>query len=145
MRAAKWYRAAAEAGIPQAQFNLGIMYRDGRGVPLDYTEAEKWIAMAAKGSTRNSAMSGELNFSEQEYYRRAVKGHRAAAEAGLPQAQFSLGMMYQIGMGVPPDHAEAKKWIGLAVKEGTRKPAMSGQGWRKDQDFAPPQIGWQNR
>ncbi|WP_085373686.1 tetratricopeptide repeat protein [Magnetospirillum sp. ME-1] len=137
LRAVKWYRAAADAGIPQAQFNLGMMYRDGMGVPLDYAEAEKWIEMAAKGGTRNSAISGELNFSEQEYYRRAVKGHRASAEAGVPQAQFSLGMMYQIGMGVPPDHAEAEKWIGLAVKEGTRKPAKSGQGWRKEQNITP--------
>jgi TPR repeat protein len=31
--AASWYRKAAEQGIANAQFNLGIMYDNGEGVP----------------------------------------------------------------------------------------------------------------
>ena len=29
-----WYRKAAEQGLPEAQYNLGVMYRQGRGVEL---------------------------------------------------------------------------------------------------------------
>ena len=32
--AVTWYRRAAEQGLPEAQYNLGVMYRQGRGVDL---------------------------------------------------------------------------------------------------------------
>ena len=32
-------RKAAQAGDANAQFNLGVMYADGRGVPQDDTQA----------------------------------------------------------------------------------------------------------
>ena len=35
------------AGHAGAQFNLGIMYSKGRGVPQDYAEAVKWSRKAA--------------------------------------------------------------------------------------------------
>ncbi len=33
--AARWYRLAAEQGNAKAQYNLGIMYVNGEGVPQD--------------------------------------------------------------------------------------------------------------
>ena len=42
-----WYRKAADQGIAEAQFNLGVMYRDGQGVTQDYAEAVKWFRKAA--------------------------------------------------------------------------------------------------
>ena len=42
--AARWYRLAAEQGSGAAQFNLGLMYVNGRGVLFgqDYAEAARW-------------------------------------------------------------------------------------------------------
>ena len=37
----KWLRKAAEQGFAIGQSNLGVMYREGNGVPQDYTEAMK--------------------------------------------------------------------------------------------------------
>jgi len=34
--AAKWYRLSAEQGIPEAQYNLGVIYGLGQEVPQDY-------------------------------------------------------------------------------------------------------------
>ena len=31
----------------KAQFNLGLMYRDGKGVAQDFTKARKWFELAA--------------------------------------------------------------------------------------------------
>jgi TPR repeat protein len=45
--AIKWYGKAAEQNHAGAQFNLGEMYKEGRGVPLDEKEAEKWYQTAA--------------------------------------------------------------------------------------------------
>ena len=41
------YRKAAEQGDAAAQYNLGLMYANGRGVPQDYVEAHKWLNLAA--------------------------------------------------------------------------------------------------
>ena len=38
----------AEQGDAYAQFNLGLMYGNGLGVPQDYKEAEKWYRLSAE-------------------------------------------------------------------------------------------------
>ena len=40
--------AAAEQGVADAQFNLGVMYGNGRGVPQNHTEAVRWYRLAAE-------------------------------------------------------------------------------------------------
>ena len=40
-------RALAEAGVADAQYNLGVMYATGRGVTQDYAEAVRWYRLAA--------------------------------------------------------------------------------------------------
>jgi TPR repeat protein len=44
----KWYTLAAEQGNAIAQFNLGVMYANGQGVPKDYTIAVRWYRFAAE-------------------------------------------------------------------------------------------------
>lgn len=41
-------RGAAEAGDPRAQYNLGVVYEEGRGVPSDMRQAVKWYRLAAQ-------------------------------------------------------------------------------------------------
>ena len=38
----------AEQGYAKAQFNLGLMYAKGQGVPQDYKQAVKWYTKAAE-------------------------------------------------------------------------------------------------
>lgn len=38
----KWYHKAANAGIPLAQYRLGLAYTTGDGVERDPVEAHKW-------------------------------------------------------------------------------------------------------
>ena len=47
-------RKKAEAGDATAQFNLGVMYANGDGVPTDMTEAVKWFR---KSSEQGNAMA----------------------------------------------------------------------------------------
>lgn len=44
----KWYRLAVAQGVPVAQFNLGVCYRDGEGVTLDWAEAARYFKLAAE-------------------------------------------------------------------------------------------------
>lgn len=45
--AAQQLKPLAEQGNAEAQFNLGSLYYQGRGVPQDYKEAAKWFRKAA--------------------------------------------------------------------------------------------------
>ena len=47
-QAARLFRPLAEQGIAAAQFNLGVMYARGQGVPQDYQAALKWYRKAAE-------------------------------------------------------------------------------------------------
>jgi TPR repeat protein len=55
--AVKWYRLSAEQGDTSAQYNLGVMYSNGQGVPQDYTLAHMWFNLSGssghKGSVKN--------------------------------------------------------------------------------------------
>ena len=41
------WRPLADQGYASAQFNLGTMYTNGRGVPKDDVQAVKWYRLAA--------------------------------------------------------------------------------------------------
>jgi len=41
------FRVLAEQGDAIAQYNLGLMYANGRGVPRDYVQARMWLNLAA--------------------------------------------------------------------------------------------------
>src|SRR6185295_6948428 len=46
--ALKLAQPMADDGDAVAQFYLGVMYNEGRGVPQDYAEAAKWYKLAAE-------------------------------------------------------------------------------------------------
>lgn len=48
IKAVKWYRLAAQQGHTDAQFKLGIIYEQGRGVPQDDMLAYMWFDIAIK-------------------------------------------------------------------------------------------------
>jgi hypothetical protein len=63
------------------------------------------------------------------------------AEQGDAKAQFSLGLMYYNGYGVPEDDAEAVQWFRLAAKQGLAEAQyklglMYYNGWGVPQDYA---------
>ena len=47
-----------------------------------------------------------------------MRWYRLAADQGYARAQFSLGLRYTNGLGVPQDDAEAARWIRLAADQG---------------------------
>ncbi len=51
-------------------------------------------------------------------YEAAMKELRPLADQGHPKAQYNLGVMYQLGLGVPQDNQEAAQWCQLAAEQG---------------------------
>ena len=50
LEALRWFHAAAEQGNARAQYNLGALYAEGRGVTQDDVSAHKWFDLAASGT-----------------------------------------------------------------------------------------------
>ncbi len=110
-------RARAEQGDAKAQYSLGDMYRDGKGVTKDSAEAVKWYRKSAdQGNVEAQVRLGFLSKDSAEQ----VKWLRMAADQGDVLTQCFLGSMYANALvdGVVKDSAEAVKWYRRAADQG---------------------------
>ena len=114
------YKAKAEQGDAEAQFNLGFCYDDGRGVRKDYGEAVKWYRKAAEQSNDKAQYNLGCCYANGQGvwkdYGDAVKWYRQAAEQCHAEAQYNLGCGYANGQGVARDKVEAYAWFSMAAK-----------------------------
>ena len=112
----------AEAGYASVQFNLGIMYSQGQGVPQDYAEAVKWYRLAADQGDADAQYNLGFMYSQgqgvPQDYAEAVKWHRLAADQGNALAQTNLGYMYDKGQGVLQDKITAHMWYNIGSANG---------------------------
>jgi uncharacterized protein len=117
--ALRLWHSLAEKGDADAQFQLGVMYESGQGVPPNDADAIKWYRKAAEQDDAVAqfnlgvmyAKGGSPNHAE------AALWYRLAADYGLAGAQFNLGMMYVEGQGVPKDDVQALMWLDLAASQ----------------------------
>ena len=109
----------ADKGLPEAQFNLGLMYDNGHGVPQDYGEAMKWYWKAAHQGVapaqHNLGVMYDNGQGVLQDYVEAARWYRRAAEQGVATAQANLADMYAFGRGVPQDYVLAHMWFNLAA------------------------------
>ena len=108
----KWFRLAALQGYAPAQYNLGLMYDKGQGVPQDYAEAVKWFRLAAqKGIASEQNNLGTMYANGQGVPQDVVKAHlwfNLASASGNGNAannrDIAAGTMTSIQL------AKHKKW-----------------------------------
>jgi len=94
-------RAKAEQGDADAQYNLGLMYYNGQGVPKDYAEAVKWYRQAADKNNVEACIA---------------LGRCYANGRGVPKDLDQARLWYQkanLHAVLPDEQAEAKQ----ALKE----------------------------
>ena len=118
-KAVESWRPLAEQGVAAAQYQLGTLYAEGKGVEQSDVTATEWFQRAAEQG--NAAAQYDLGASYAEGLgvkkddAEAAKWFGRAAEQRMGFAQLNLGMLYAAGRGVPQDNLEALKWIELAV------------------------------
>ncbi len=121
LTARREWRPLAKQGNANAQYNLGVMYDKGRGVPQDYAEAVKWYRKAAEQGHAKAQYSLGVRYANgrgvPQDDAEAVGWWRKAAEQGNAGAQYNLGVMYGKGQGVPQDYVLAHMWFDLAVSK----------------------------
>ena len=119
LKAIQVWRPLAQAGDPAAQYRLGVMYAEGRGVAPNDAEAALWFERAAEQGESMAQYNLGASYAGGTGVRKdmaaAAKWFRRAADQGVALAQLNLGLLYANGAGVPQDNVEALKWIDLAI------------------------------
>src|SRR5947207_960160 len=87
--AIKLLRPLADQGDVVAQFNIGISYKNGFGVPKDEGEAIKWFRKAGDRGYANDQNSLAVIYETSKQYAKAAFWYRKAAQQGFTRAQNS--------------------------------------------------------
>ena len=115
----KTVQERAKAGNAMAQYNLGLMYDKGEGVPQDKAEAVKWYRKAAEQGDADAQVNLGFMYGNGDGVPQddteALKWHRKSAEQGHGFAQNNLATMYRLGDGVPEDYTKAYMFYNLAA------------------------------
>lgn len=111
------FTQAAELGYKFSQYRLGAAYEFGyMGCVVDTRQSIIWYTRAAAQGEHQSELAlsgwyltgaeGILQQSDTEAYLWA----RKAASAGLAKAEYAMGYFTEVGIGVPSNMEDAKRW-----------------------------------
>ena len=108
----------AANGDPLAQHELGVRYLTAKGVKADTGKSAEWLRLAASQGLisamynyallRNNGWGVEWNPFD------AYRLFLAAAEAGMPEAQYVVGIFHTDNLVLKQDWLRAYDWITLA-------------------------------
>lgn len=116
------WQPLAEQGNALAQYNLGLLYDIGQGVPKDYDQARQWYEKAAAQGQADAQVNLGILYdygrSIQQDFKKAVYWYRLSAKQGNALAQRRLGFMYERGDGVEKDYVQAYMWYILGTTGG---------------------------
>lgn len=118
------FKQAADLGYKFSQFRLGCCFEYGLlGCPVDPRMSIMWYSKSAEQGEHQSelALSGwyltgsdnVLGQNDTEAYLWA----RKAAMAGLAKAEYAMGYFTEMGIGIPANMEDAKRWYWRAAGE----------------------------
>jgi localization factor PodJL len=126
-------KKTANLGYAPAQLYLASLYENGRvGVKKDLAEARRWTERAAQGGDRTAMHNLALYAFEgvggqPKNAPLAAQWFRRAADLGLVDSQYNLGRLYEQGLGVNQNPAEAYKWYLVAARSGDGESRQSAE------------------
>lgn len=128
-RAADLFRRAAEKGHPFGALRYGLALDEGTGIKRDAAAAQKWLAFAQENGVPEAALAmGDITArtattrdkaANEKAIKAAVGWYEAAANAGVPSAQFKLANAYFAGAGVARNPTQAQLWYVRAAQQGS--------------------------
>ena len=112
----------AEQEDPKAQFDLGVIYAHGIGVPQDSNESLKWRKRAAEqGYERAQYALGLIYYyglDVPEDTQKSLRWLNKSAEQNGIGSQYYLGNIYEEGEIVKQNIDESLKWYRKAAEGG---------------------------
>ena len=120
--AIKKYKSSAEKGYVSAQWDLGVIYQNGKGVDINYNEALKWFKKAAKSGDKYSQFNlGYMYYSGQGTpvdKAESFNWYRLAANQGYIDAMYNVAIAYYNGDGITRNLNEAHRYFKLSAQKG---------------------------
>ena len=115
------YNMGAEAGDPDAQYNVAQCYYLGLGVEQNLLTAARWYIRAAEhGNADAQYILGTMFYKGMgvtQSYEEAVMWYDKAVKLGHPAAQYDLGICYYYGQGVVQNREKAVELWKLAAEQ----------------------------
>ena len=108
-----WFRRAADAGLPRAQHNMGVLA--ARSGQMD--DAIGWFRLAVAGGWRNSHVALGLLLEEQGDRKGAFAALVSGAEQGCPDAQDAIGRL-SLEYETEDAFKVARYWSEKAAEQG---------------------------
>ena len=65
--ALNWWRKAAQGGDGMAQYNLGILYANGKGAEKSYCEATRWWEKSIENGVTQAGVALEVLKQRKDY------------------------------------------------------------------------------
>lgn len=122
-----FFKKAAEYGDPYAINMMVAFYTYGFGVEQDSAKALELASQLADQGNADALFTMEEN--AYAYYTGLSEGieknfstsfeyYLKLTEYGNERAMYNVGLLYEYGLGVSPDHEEAIKWLTKALDAG---------------------------
>lgn len=120
--ALKYLGKSAKEGSSQAQYTIGMMYLEGKGMKTNPEDAAYWFRKAAQNGHAPSQLQIGNCFAEgigvQPDQRIAAEWYWRAAEGGNPVAALYVARAYRDGKGMQQDMGRARKYFRMAADAG---------------------------
>lgn len=121
-RAALWFREAADNGVSNAMYNLGVLHHQGLGMPKDMDKALYWYREAAKmghpEAQYNLGIAHIEGIGTDYDPKIASTFFERAANNGVMEAAYNLGLVYENGLLGEANPNEALLWYKIAADQG---------------------------
>ena len=123
-------RASANQEQPAALYRLAKLYETGQGVGQDFKTARQLTERAARGGNRIAMHDLALYYAEEDGrggvemdMPKAARWFEKAAERGVVDSQYNLGILFESGQGLPQDMESALVWYSIAGAQGDQMAA----------------------
>lgn len=116
-------RKSANQNQPAAQYRLAKLYEIGEGVSQDSEMARQLTERAARNGNRIAMHDLALYYAEgrggvEADLPTAANWFEKAAERGVVDSQFNLGVLFESGQGLPKNMSDAFVWYSIAAAQG---------------------------
>ena len=109
----------AQNGIPEAQYNLALIYDKGTGVPQSYEKSFEWFLKSANSGFDSGQFAlGYMYLHGHGRDKNIVEAEKwflKAALQGHARSQFTLGLIYDVGEGVDRSVGKSYFWHYIAM------------------------------
>ena len=138
-------RKAALADNADADYEVGMRFAAGHGVPVNLSAAAHWLARAAHQGLAPAQFRYATMLEKGQGVKKDLQTARrlylAAAEKGHAKAMHNLAVLYAEGIDGRPDYENAVKWFRKAAQHGIADSqynlgVLTARGLGTEQSFA---------